>query len=174
MLLQRATTVATTPDALRSVPGPALPRYVWVLSLRALFRWVVGSAAEDDGFTVLVPTTGGFQGAWLLCRPSPTPSGAPVLLGDADAQVSVGQGFWFQLPAATLTAPHTVTLETTNAALGDEVELSRFDTTANALTWANGGPAGGTIVVLSGGTQSFAVAYFDGSNFVLRRSARML
>lgn len=174
MTLHREITIALTPAELRTVQGREGPRYVWVLSLGALFRWVPGSTAEDDGFTVLVPLVGGFLGAWLRCRPSPTPTGTPVLLGDADAHVNVGQGFWFELPASTLNQNRFVTLGTANAAAGDEVEVTKLDAGAFTLTLVNGGPAAGNLAVLPMGSRYFFVAYFDGTNWITRRSALML
>jgi len=162
--------IVATVAELRARPGTYLARYAWVLELGTPFRWVLNSTATNDGRTVITSLVGGFQGAWLRCR---TPD-AGADLGDADATLTVGGGFWYTLPAATLTANRVVTLDPTNAEAGDPIEVTRLDTTAYTLTVVNGGPASGTLFTMPVSARSFALAYFNGSDFVPRRSGLML
>jgi hypothetical protein len=166
----RAITTVATLAGLRSMRGPYAEHFVFVVETGRVYRWVRDSALVDDARTVIVPLVGGFPGAWLLVR---TPdAGDP--LGDANATITMGGGAWRTLPAGTLTANRTLTLDPAGAAAGDDLEVTRLDLGAFTLALVNGGPAGGTIVTLPAAARSFAVAYFDGGNFVHRRSALML
>lgn len=173
MLTARAIVIAATPADLRSQVGPSLVQYRWVLSLGALYRWAPNSTAIDGGSptsTAIVPLVGGFQGAWL--RQYSPDNGAP--LGNADASITVDGGLWLTLPAGTLSGNHSLTLATTNATLGASLEVTRLDLSAYTLTLINGGPAAGNVCVMPASARSNALAWFDGSNFVHRRSSLML
>lgn len=175
--LARLITIIATPAQLRSVPGPSQvsPRYMFVLSLGRLFQWTAGSALLDDGLAVLVPNAGGFQGAWIYQRSMPNASGAAVALtGTANVHLTVGGGFQYVLPAATLGTNTTVYLDATNAAAGDEMGIDRADLTANTYTVANNGAAPGTIKVLPASALSNLTVYFDGANWKHRRSSLSL
>jgi hypothetical protein len=175
--LQRAITVVASPSVLRSIPGPSsqLPRYVFVLSLGRVFQWTAGSSLQDDGLTVVVPNTGGFQGAWIYQRSLPTATGLPVALtGAANVHLTVGGGAYYELPTATLTANTDVYLDVTNAAAGDELEFMRFDVTAYTYTVHNNGGTPGVLWVMPASSRSFGVAYFDGSNWRHKRSSLTL
>lgn len=174
-ITNRAIVVVADVGALRSQPGPSLfPTYCFVLSLGAVYAWTPNSQATDAGTdtsTAVVPLTGGFEGAWLrqwLDDEALDP------LGNADATLTVDQGLWLTLPAGTLAANHTLTLSTTNAAPGAYVEVTRLDTSGNTFTLVNGGQAGGTVCVMPAGSRSNALAWFDGANFLHRRSGLML
>lgn len=168
--MTRAITTVSTLAGLRSIRGPYAEHLVFVIETGRVYRWVYGSPLADDGRAVIVPLVGGFPGAWVLVRADD----AGAELGDADATVTVAGGAWRTLPAGTLTASRTLTLDPTGAAAGDELEVTRLDLSAWVLALVNGGPAGGTVVTLPAAARSFAVAHFDGANFVHRRSALML
>lgn len=170
MVNDRTITVVATVAELRAVPGPEWARYVFVLELGRVFRWVPLSALTHDGRAVITSTVGGFSGAWLLVRPT----GEPVALGDGNATIGIGDGAWRRLATGTLTAHRTATLSTTNAAAGDEIEVTRLDVEAFTYALVNGGPGAGTLVTLPASLRSFAVLHFDGTNWLLRRSALML
>ncbi len=86
-------------------------------------------------------------------------------LTDAAATIQITAGAWRILPAATLTASRTLTLGTTGAAAGDRVKVERLDLTAYAYSIVNGGVGAGTLLVLPPGRKSFALFYFDGTNW---------
>ena len=60
-------------------------------------------------------------------------------LTNADVTITVAQGKWRKLPATTLSAGHTVTLSTTGAVAGDQIEITRLDVTANTYAVIDGG-----------------------------------
>lgn len=165
MTTDRAITTTATPATLRSIPGQLLARYVYVLSIGAVFRWSPNNTATDDGFSAIVPNVGGYQGAWLVCRPQSTASGLPTALANSAQHINIGLGLWFT--AAAFTAPQSVTIDTTNAQTGDEIEI--LNPSAYVLTLVNGGPGAGTIRALP--ASAWIVAYFNGTDWVLRRSA---
>jgi hypothetical protein len=88
-------------------------------------------------------------------------------LTNADATILITAGKLRQLPATTLTGPHTLTLSTTGAKVGDKIRIVRVDATANAYTIANGGVGAGNVAVMPASKQGFVEALFDGTNFSL-------
>ncbi len=160
--------IVPTVGALRAQPGPFAALTVYLIDLGAPFRWSLGSTATHDGFTTITSLAGGMQGAWL--RVETPDAGDP--LPDEDATIGVGGGYWRTLPL--LTASHTLTLDPTNASLGMPLEVTRTSTDPYTYTLLNGGQSGGTLCVMPGGSEAFALAQFDGTDFVMRRSAIML
>jgi hypothetical protein len=96
---------------------------------------------------------------------APLLPGAP--LGATPGTIQVGNGNWYTLPSATLTAAASVTLGTTGAKAGDEFTITRLDVTGWALTVINGGVGAGNVAVLAGGEPSFLRSRFDGTNWTM-------
>lgn len=94
---------------------------------------------------------------------------AGAALTDAPATITVAQGKWRVLPAATLTATRAFTLSTTGAVAGDQITITRLDATANTITIVNGGAGAGTIATLPVSVVGFATCQFDGTNWALRQ-----
>lgn len=95
--------------------------------------------------------------------------GAPgANLTDANATVQVSEGAHRRLPAATLSANRTITLGTTNAKAGDQIEFMRLDLTAFTLAFVNGGAGAGTLLTLPVSKLGCARFQFDGTNWFLR------
>jgi hypothetical protein len=173
-LTPRAIVIVASLADLRTIRGPAVTGYVFVLALGVVYVWTANSSAIDNGTptsTAVVSLTGGFMGAWLRQW---TPDEAAAALTNADATIAVDGGLWLTLPAGTLLAPHTLTLSPTNAGAGAYIEVTRLDLSAYAFTVANGGGTGGDVCVMPGGARSHARAYFDGENFLHRSSGLML
>lgn len=89
-------------------------------------------------------------------------------LGDADATITVAQGKWRTIPAATLTAARALTLSAAGVAAGETIEITRLGTEAFAVAIINGGPGAGTIFSLVASKQGSVCAQFDGTNWKLR------
>jgi hypothetical protein len=74
----------------------------------------------------------------------------------------------YQLPAATLTADHTLTLGTSGSpAVNDVIRIVRLDATAHSYIVANGGGGGGTLFTFGPSpTAVFGASfYWDGANW---------
>lgn len=157
---------------MRADVGPMETRYAIPLDVPAVFKYLVGDTSTDDGINVIVPTGGGLAGAWIRLREDTR--GAD--LTNADATITIAGNRLRELPASTLTASHTLTLGTTGAKPGDEIEIVRFDVGAFTYAIANGGPAAGTLVTLPVSAHSKCVARFNraGSDWELRSSGLML
>jgi hypothetical protein len=75
---------------------------------------------------------------------------------------------WYVLPAGTLSANHTATLETGGVFVaGSQVTITRQDTTAHTYQIINGGVGGGTWT-LPASTFGFIKCQFDGTNWAMR------
>lgn len=98
----------------------------------------------------------------------PMRGAAGTALTDADATIQVGGGNWRVLPAATLSTNRQLTLGTTSAVAGDQIELTRLDLTANTYTIINGGAGAGTLLVFPVSKLGCAKFQFDGTNWALR------
>lgn len=95
-------------------------------------------------------------------------------LTDAPATITVAQGKWRVLPAATLSATRAFTLSTTGAVAGDQITITRLDATANTITVVNGGAGAGTLATLPVSTTGFVKCQFDGTNWALREIGKQL
>jgi hypothetical protein len=89
-------------------------------------------------------------------------------LTDAAVTITVSQGKWRVLPAATLTANRIITLGTTGAVAGDQLTITRLDLTAFTLALLNGGAGAGTLLTLPVSKLGCATVQFDGTNWALR------
>lgn len=178
MQFDRNIFVMPTAAGLRMVPGQENARYCFVQELGAVFRWVLNSSLTDDGFKVIAVSTG-LLGAWVRCAAPSGPLTGAALLGNADVTINVGQGFYRQMVASTLTGNRTITLDPGNVAgpptdNGDEIEICRFDVSAYTLTVVNGGPGAGTIKIFPGSVASMLVAVSDGTNFSYKHATLLL
>lgn len=170
---RRAITVVQGVDQLRTGRGPALIEYVELLDLGEVFRWSPEANLTDDGKNVIT-ASGGFPGAYVRVRRAVAGSQGADLTASAAQTLLTSQGELRRIPAATLTENIVLTLDPTNAAAPDLIEVSRFDVSAFTVAIVNGGPAAGTLVTLPVSVRANAVAQFNGTDFVLRRSGLML
>lgn len=99
---------------------------------------------------------------------------AGTALTDASPTITVSQGKWRTLPAATLSTNCSITLGTTGAVAGDQITITRLDATANTLAIVNGGAGAGTLVTMPVSKVNFAVCQFDGTNWALRQTGTQL
>ena len=171
MIPRLAAIVRASVAAIRADLAVPTERYAIPLDLPALFRWAIGSTLADDGFTVIVPTgSSNYQGAWLRVREAD--KGADLTA--ATTSLTVGGKRWRRIPVATLTANQSIALSTTNAASGDWLHVSREDVGAYTVTLTNSGPAAGTVATLPVSARSWALFYFDGTNWLHRASGLSL
>lgn len=90
-------------------------------------------------------------------------------LANEDKTLTVAGGNWYVMPAATLSAnDRTITLGTSGAVAGDQIEVTRLDTVAHTLTFVNGGVGAGTLYVMANSKIGYAKFQFDGTNWALR------
>lgn len=164
-------TVYETVDALAQDPGPQTDiRYAVVLELGPeIFKWYLYASDPADGVNVVAPS-GGASGRWKRARFDDRGDD----LGDASAALLVSGGRTRILPAATLTADRTLTLDDAGAVQGDEILVIRNDATAFVLTIANGGAGGGNVAVMPSSNRSWCRARFDGTNWIHVQSALAL
>ena len=88
-------------------------------------------------------------------------------LTDAASQtIQITAGAWRKLP--TLSQNGVLTLGTTGAAAGMQLEVTRTSTAAFTYTVNNGGAGAGTLVVMPASTASSAKFQFDGTDWSLR------
>lgn len=164
-----AAAIYPTLGAIRAARAPLVQHFAHVLGHPGLFRFVPLDTSVDDGWTVIVPSGGG--GAWLLERVDDR--GLDLVVSPAPVLVGVAGGRWRVLAAASLVANTAFTLDPTGAERGDTIEVTREDLTAYAATWANGGPASGTLSTMAGGAKAFALFWFDGTDWMQRRGGVM-
>ena len=166
----RAITVRVDVNDLKGRRGPQLAHYNYLLDRGRTYRFVPNSALVADDVSTIIAEGGGNPGNWILVREQV--DGAP--LGDGDVDITVGGDFFRTLPVGTLTQDSIATLKTTNAERGDIITITRLDVEAFTYTLNNDGPGGGTLVVFPSGGKAFADVYFDGTDWVEKRSAAML
>jgi hypothetical protein len=151
--------------------GPDDTAPIWhILGTPGLFVWHQGSAIADDDGATCIETSGGQQGRFLRER---CPDRGDDLT-DAAVTIYPSGNRWRVLPAATLSANRVVTLgiasSTQSVEEGDWILVTRQDATAYTLSLLNGGPGAGTVATLPGGGTSWALVYFDGTNWISRAS----
>lgn len=93
---------------------------------------------------------------------------AGAALTDASPTVTVLQGKWRVLPAATLSTDRTITLGTTGAIAGDKLEFTRLDVSAHQLIFVNGGAGAGTLFTMAVSKLGCATFQYDGTNWALK------
>ena len=147
-------------------PGPRVPHYNLPLDLPFLFEWVVGSLLTADN-EVVIGHTGGTPGKWERVRYDPRGDD----LVDSNAAIGIGGKQWRVLPTGTLTGNSILTLNTTNAKLGDTILVTRLDATANTYAVSNGGAGGGTIITFRTNVPAWAEFYYDGTNWIMMKAA---
>lgn len=164
-----AAAIRASVASVRGDIGPPIQRYVVPLDHPELFAWVAGSTDTDDGWTT-IGASGGSAGRWKrVARPDQGDD-----LVDGAETVTVAGGPWRVLPVATLTASCTKILSATGAVEGDLLELTRHDVGAYTVAWTNGGSGGGTVATMPVSARSWLLVYFNGADWVHRRSGAML
>jgi hypothetical protein len=155
--------VFTTAQQLRQEPGPSVAeRYAYVLELGAMFAWTLYDGSDDDGIDVIAPSGGPGTGTWIRTRSDDRGDD----LTNADATILVSGNRTRVLPAATLTANHTLTLDDEGAVEGDELFIVRNDATAYTYTIVNGGAGAGNVAVMPVSNRAWCHARFDGTNWI--------
>lgn len=89
-------------------------------------------------------------------------------LTDASPTITLAQGKWRVMPAATMSAGRTITLDPAGCVAGDQLEVTRLDASANTLAFINGGPGAGTLLTMPVSKVNFAKFQFDGTNWALK------
>jgi DNA-binding transcriptional regulator YdaS (Cro superfamily) len=144
-LSQLAEAVRQTPKADATVPAPAV-------GLTHYFSDTLSQWAAKDPSDIVWPLLTGAMGATLT---------------DADATIQIGDGGRRVLPASTLSDNRTITLGTTNAVLGNVIEIARLDVEAFTLAIVNGGVGAGTLATFAVSAREYASFRFDGTNWAL-------
>ncbi len=94
-------------------------------------------------------------------------SAAGTNLTDTSTQtIQVSGGGWRKLP--TLGQGGTLTLATTGAVAGDQIEITRTDTSAFTYAIVNGGGGAGTLYTMAASKIGCAKFQYDGTNWALR------
>lgn len=88
-------------------------------------------------------------------------------LTDAAATITISEGTWRVLPAATLGAARVLTLSNTGAYAGAQITVTRLDATANTYTVNNAAAA--ALVVMPASKVNFADFQHDGTAWFLKR-----
>lgn len=168
---QKATIYLTAADLANDAGPRDSVRYAHVLVLGPeLWRWVYGDVSTADGINIIEPASGGGLGRWIRTRP--TLQGADLV--DGNQTITVAGNRWRVLPAATVTAPMTITIDDAGAVDGDEILLSRNGTEAFAVTVANGGTGGGNVAICPAGSRAWVWAAFDGTDWIHKASGLSL
>lgn len=155
--------IFTTAQQLRQDPGPsASERYAYVLALGAMFAWTLYDGSDDDGIDVIAPSGGPGTGTWKRTRSNDI----GMILTDANATILVSGNRTRILPAATLTANRSLTLDDEGAVSGDELLIVRNDATAYTYTVINGGAGAGNVAVMPVSSRAWCRARFDGTNWI--------
>lgn len=89
-------------------------------------------------------------------------------LTDADAALILSGGAWRVLPATTLTADRTLTINTTGAVAGSQMTITRLDATAHQLIIVNGGGGAGTLFTMANSKLGWVKLQYDGTNWAVR------
>ena len=118
---RRSITIVPQVASSQSEAGPPLPSNRIHLNQRGLYRWTPDDTKTADGIKVIA-ASGGVAGNFI--RVDAATKGTN--LTDADATIYVGGNAWRVLPAATLSANHTLTLGTTNATAAALVSRGRL------------------------------------------------
>lgn len=160
---RRAITVVRDIDSLRTGIGPELPQYVLPLDLGYVLRWTPGSLLLDDGRAV-INASGGTPGAYLKVRDDDS---GVNLTNTTPQTITIGGGSWYVIPAGTLMQNVVLVLDTTNAANGDRIDITRFD--VGAWTVNVGG-----LVTMPASARSFVRVQFSSGAWVSRDSHLML
>lgn len=167
-VIKPAIVVVPSVETTQNEPGPFLTRYRVHADKPGLFEWEANSAAAGDDWAAL-EASGGAAGAWRRL-------GFPDRgddLADSSVTITVADGWWRVLPAATLSANRTITLGTTTALEGYCLELTRLDVEAYTLAVVNGGSGAGTLLTMPVSSRYWARFYFDGTDWVLRAAGAM-
>jgi hypothetical protein len=142
--------------------------YLHVLGVPGLFRFYPDSTDTDDGWTVIAPSGNGrYKRVAFPDRGDDLDATTPQTIG-------VTGGPWRVIPATTLGADMTLTLDDAGASEGDTIELTRLDVGAYTVAIVNGGPGAGTLCTMPVSARAWGLFYFNGTNWTHRRSSLML
>lgn len=166
---RRAVTVVPTIATIQSGVGPYVPDYLLPLDRPVVYRWAAGNTTTDDDWTALEPSSGS-AGRYLDIPEQDHGDD----LGDGNATIQVGGKRWRVLPVSTLTQNSVLTLGTTGARAGHCLDVTRLDVEAYTYAIANGGAGGGTLCTMPVSARAWGSFYFDGTNWLHRRSGLML
>ncbi len=96
-----------------------------------------------------------------------THAAAGTTLTDTASQTMlVSAGYWRKLP--TLGQGGSLTVSTTGAVAGDQVTITRTDTSAFTYAIINGGAGAGTLFTMPASKIAWVKVQFDGTNWALR------
>jgi hypothetical protein len=164
----RSITVYPSIAVLEAQPGMDLPRYAMPLDRPVVYKWIPENADTTNSVKTL-GSVGGHIGTWQEVR-------LPDLgedLDDEDADIGVSGDVWRRLPDATLSANRVATLITDGAAAGDRLEFTLLDDGAYSYTLENDGTGGGNVLVKPAGEAWHCIAYFDGTDWLLRSASQL-
>lgn len=151
--------------------------YLRASSLPALAAELASTAAAlgaaligiQDAAGLITATT--VEGA--LAELAGAPRLLPATLTDASVSVTTSTGSELTLPAATLTANRTITINAGTAAAGEVLRIIRRDATAFTLAIVNGGVGGGTMYTFPVSVARVADFQWDGTNWALAGHSRI-
>lgn len=161
---RRAITVAPSIAVIQSGTGPNLAQYVMPLDRPVVFRFALGDETTDDSWTAL-ESSQGTAGRWLDIPEANL--GANITFTAGAATIYVGGKKRRRVVSGALSANSTITLGTTNARAGHELELSLLDNAAYTCAVVNGGSGAGTLATKASGAKHFVKVYFDGTDWLL-------
>jgi hypothetical protein len=166
--IRRAAAIWPTLALVRQSIPPVVEHYLHVLGLPGLFKFLPDSTDTDDGWTVIAPSG---NGRYVRVA---SPDRGDDLDATTPQTIDVTEGPWRVIPAATLGANMTLTLDDAGASEGDTIEITRLDVEAYTVAIVNGGPGAGTLCAMPVSARAWALFYFDGTNWIHRRSGLML
>lgn len=151
--------------------------YMRASSLAALAADLASTAAALGAALIGIQDAAGLitatnvEGA--LAELAGAPRLLPATLTDASVSVTTSTGSELTLPAATLTANRTITINAGSAAAGEVLRIIRRDATAFTLAIVNGGVGGGTMYTFPVSVARVADFQWDGTNWALAGHSRI-
>lgn len=161
---RRAITVVPSIAAMQSGVGPMQPDYQMPLDRPVVYRFAIGDTTTDDDWTALEPSQG--TAGRYLDMPEAN-LGANITFSAGAATIYVSGKKRRRVAAGALAANSTITLSTTGAREGHELELSLLDDAAYTCAVVNGGVGAGTLATKPISAKHYVKVYFDGTNWVL-------
>lgn len=105
-----------------------------------------------------------FAAANRASRESGAAAGTDI--ADSDNTIQATGGLWRKCP--TITANRIITIGTTGAVAGMQMDITRLSTAAFTMAIANGGGGGGTLTTFPASKKGSCTLQFDGTNWALR------
>ncbi len=128
---------------------------------KPVLGWILEVKDSTHAYIVVDPIVNMALAASLGAAGDPT----SVALTDASATITLAQGAWRSMPAATMTTDRTITVSTAGASLGSTMRITRKDLTAFHLSTVDGGAGTPTLAVMPGGRFAEIWIVFDGTNW---------